>query len=398
MRNIEYQQLPNGELSYKLFSESGQLQQSGTTTQEYADAGLFGANTSDNYTVSYAEPIERVGTGLSTEVSAGSVRPGSTSIGEQPVQAAAAQAVEPQDDVVRRSDEGPSGGYPQFVQDNRPRAADIGRADPQTFESPIATEYDSFDMDSFAGDALARFRGVQEEQVRPPEQIAESEDLAQRRADRDPGSLWYSDDPGSPMRNQDFNYAGLTRPEDNPRNTTNPDQSMLIDTFGKNIGAQGVSSLGDMSSNDMQRMLNRGTISQGSISDVEQRIGDIQANTPPASAPVQLDDMGVEVNSIIDVLGTGNVLDPGTSGLASAGQAASGNLNDFGVRDNFNKGMMSESRNIFEAMAPGFGQAMQPQASLPQGGLGSLSQPIAPLQQFNISGSYNAPPIKSPFV
>jgi len=398
MRNIEYQQLPNGELSYKLFSESGQLQQSGTTTQEAADSGLFGADTSDNYNVSYAEPIERVGTGISTEVSAGSVRPGSTSIGEQPVQAAAVQAVEPQDDVVRRSDEGPSGGYPQFVQDPVPRAADIGRADPQTFESPIATEYDSFDQDSFIADALARFRGgqeEQEEQVRTPEQIAESEARAKRIADRDPGSLWYSDDPGSPMRNQDFNYAGLTRPEDNPRNTTNPDQSMLIDTFGKNIGAQGVSSLGDMSSNDMQRMLNRGTISQGSISDVEQRIGDIQANTPPASAPVQLDDMGVEVNSIIDVLGTGNVLDPGTSGLASAGQAASSY--DFGVQDTFNPSMMSEYQSS-SMQLPSFGQAMQSRATLPQGGLGSLSQPIAPLQQFNISGSYNAPPIKSPFV
>jgi len=398
MRNIEYQQLPNGELSYSIFSESGQLQQSGTTTQEAADSGLFGADTSDNYNVSYAEPIERVGTGISTEVSAGSVRPGSTSIGEQPVQAAAVQAVEPQDDVVRRSDEGPSGGYPQFVQDPVPRAADIGRPDPQTFESPIATEYDSFDQDSFIADALARFRGgqeEQEEQVRTPEQIAESEARAKRIADRDPGSLWYSDDPGSPMRNQDFNYAGLTRPEDNPRNTTNPDQSMLIDTFGKNIGAQGVSSLGDMSSNDMQRMLNRGTISQGSISDVEQRIGDIQANTPPASAPVQLDDMGVEVNPIIDVLGTGNVLDPGTSGLASAGQAASSY--DFGVQDTFNPSMMSEYQSS-SMQLPSFGQAMQSRAALPQGGLGSLSQPIAPLQQFNISGSYNAPPIKSPFV
>jgi len=398
MRNIEYQQLPNGELSYSIFSESGQLQQSGTTTQEAADSGLFGADTSDNYNVSYAEPIERVGTGISTEVSAGSVRPGSTSIGEQPVQAAAVQAVEPQDDVVRRSDEGPSGGYPQFVQDPVPRAADIGRADPQTFESPIATEYDSFDQDSFIADALARFRGgqeEQEEQVRTPEQIAESEARAKRIADRDPGSLWYSDDPGSPMRNQDFNYAGLTRPEDNPRNTTNPDQSMLIDTFGKNIGAQGVSSLGDMSSNDMQRMLNRGTISQGSISDVEQRIGDIQANTPPASAPVQLDDMGVEVNPIIDVLGTGNVLDPGTSGLASAGQAASSY--DFGVQDTFNPSMMSEYQSS-SMQLPSFGQTMQSKAALPQGGLGSLSQPIPSLQQFNISGSYNAPPIKSPFV
>jgi len=300
--------------------------------------------------------------------------------------------------VVRRSDEGPSGGYPQFVQDPVPRAADIGQPNPQTFESPIATEYEQYDQDSFIADALAQFRGgqeEQEEQVRPPEQIAESEARAKRIADRDPGSLWYSDDPGSPMRNQDFNYAGLTRPEDNPRNTTNPDQSMLIDTFGKNIGAQGVSSLGDMSSNDMQRMLNRGTISQGSISDVEQRIGDIQANTPPASAPVQLDDMGVEVNPIIDVLGTGNVLDPGTSGLASAGQAASSY--DFGVQDTFNPSMMSEYQSS-SMQLPSFGQTMQSKAALPQGGLGSLSQPIPSLQQFNISGSYNAPPIKSPFV
>jgi len=194
------------------------------------------------------------------------------------------------------------------------------------------------------------------------------------------------------MRNQDFNYAGLTRPEDNPRNTTNPDQSMLIDTFGKNIGAQGVSSLGDMSSNDMQRMLNRGTISQGSISDVEQRIGDIQANTPPASAPVQLDDMGVEANPIIDVLGTGNVLDPGTSGLARAGSAS-----DFGVQDTFNPDMMSNLQSS-SMQLPSFGQTMQSKAALPQGGLGSLSQPIAPLQQFNVSGSFNAPPIKSPYV
>jgi len=467
MRNIEYQQLPNGELSYKLFSESGQLQQSGTTTQEAADSGLFGANTSDNYNVSYLDPIERVGTGLSTEVSAGSVRPGSTSIGEQPVQAAAAQAIEPQDDVVRRSDEGPSGGYPQFVQDPVPRAADIGRADPQTFESPIATEYDSFDMDSFAGDALARFRGVQEEQVRTPEQIAESEALAQRSADRDPGSLWYSDDPGSPMRNQDFNYAGLTRPEDNPRNTTNPDQSMLIDTFGApadrgtELGASqagffsgdmvdyfkslqpesgdgsgfapevsttnlGVSSLGDASSNDLQRMLNRGTLATGTVSDVQDRIdptGERAQREPTAPVPQFFDGMGDgpqflnrgdgygagfnpdgtpvgspssgAPNSIIDVLGTGNVLDPGTSGLASAGQAASSY--DFGVQDTFNPSMMSEYQSS-SMQLPSFGQAMQPQASLPQGGLGSLSQPIPSLQQFNISGSYNAPPIKSPFV
>jgi len=468
MRNIEYQQLPNGELSYKLFSESGQLQQSGTTTQEAADSGLFGADTSDNYNVSYAEPIERVGTGLSAEVSAGSVRPGSTSIGEQPVQAAAAQAVEPQDDVVRRSDEGPSGGYPQFVQDLVPRAADIGQLNPQTFESPIATEYDSFNQDTFIADALAQFRGVQEEQVRTPEQIAESEALAQRRADRDPGSLWYGDDPGSEMRNQDFFLAGATRPDDNPLNT-NPDQSMLIDTFGDpadrgtELGASqagffsgdmvdyfkslqpesgdgsriapeisttnlGVSSLGDASSNDLQRMLNRGTLATGTVSDVQDRIdptGERAQREPTAPVPQFFDGMGdgpqflnmgdgygagIDAaipgdqtngenlpssgapNPIIDVLGTGNVLDPGTSGLARAGSAS-----DFGVQDTFNPDMMSNLQSS-SMQLPSFGQAMQPQASLPQGGLGSLSQPIPSLQQFNISGSYNAPPIKSPFV
>tara|TARA_R110000796_G_scaffold36398_1_gene92749 strand:- start:129 stop:689 length:561 start_codon:yes stop_codon:yes gene_type:complete len=54
--SIEYTQMPNGQLSYDLFSESGQLQQSGTTTQEAADSGLFGADTSNNYDVSYSEP------------------------------------------------------------------------------------------------------------------------------------------------------------------------------------------------------------------------------------------------------------------------------------------------------------------------------------------------------
>jgi len=469
MRNIEYQQLPNGELSYKLFSESGQLQQSGTTTQEAADSGLFGADTSDNYNVSYAEPIERVGTGLSAEVSAGSVRPGSTSIGEQPVQAAAAQAVEPQDDVVRRSDEGPSGGYPQFVQNPVPRAADIGQPNPlrqQTFESPIDTEYEQYDQASFMADALARFGREQEEQVRTPEQIAESEALAQRRADRDPGSLWYGDDPGSEMRNQDFFLAGATRPDDNPLNT-NPDQSMLIDTFGdledrgpidqgddtgafsgslvdylKSLQPEsgdgsriapeisttnlGVSSLGDASSNDLQRMLNRGTLATGTgfrgltgtVSDVQDRVdptGERAQIEPTAPVPQFLnmgDGYGAGIdaaipgdqtngenlpssgapNPIIDVLGTGNVLDPGTSGLARAGSAS-----DFGVQDTFNPDMMSNLQSS-SMQLPSFGQAMQPQASLPQGGLGSLSQPIPSLQQFNISGSYNAPPIKSPFV
>jgi len=381
MRNIEYQQLPNGELSYKLFSESGQLQQSGTTTQEAADSGLFGADTSDNYNVSYLDPIERVGTGLSTEVSAGSVRPGSTSIGEQPVQAAAAQAIEPQDDVVRRSDEGPSGGYPQFVQDPVPRAADIGRADPQTFESPIATEYDSFDMDSFAGDALDQFgqtTGIDSvESIRLQREAFDKYQAEQAALGGDPNMPRSDDNPGG--------YTGMQRAE--PQY-----QDMISEVSQPSTGAQGVSSLGDMSSNDMQRMLNRGTISQGSISDVEQRIGDIQANTPPASAPVQLDDMGVEANPIIDVLGTGNVLDPGTSGLASAASSY-----DFGVQDTFNPSMMSEYQSS-SMQLPSFGQTMQSKAALPQGGLGSLSQPIPSLQQFNISGSYNAPPIKSPFV
>jgi len=67
------------------------------------------------------------------------------------------------------------------------------------------------------------------------------------------------------------------------------------------------------------------------------------------------------------------------------------------VQDTFNPDMMSNLQSS-SMQLPSFGQAMQPQASLPQGGLGSLSQPIPSLQQFNISGSYNAPPIKSPFV
>jgi len=438
MRNIEYQQLPNGELSYKLFSESGQLQQSGTTTQEYADAGLFGANTSDNYTVSYAEPIERVGTGLSTEVSAGSVRPGSTSFGEQPVQAAAAQAIEPQDDVVRRSDEGPSGGYPQFVQDPVPRAADIGQLNPQTFESPIATEYDSFDMDSFAGDALDQFgqtTGIDSvESIRLQREAFDKYQAEQAALGGDPNEPRSDDNPAG--------YTGMQRVEPQYQgDDTGAFSGSLVDYLkslqpesgdGSRIAPEisttnlGVSSLGDASSNDLQRMLNRGTLATGTVSDVQDRIdptGERAQIEPTAPVPQFFDGMGdgpqfpaldntgerarIDAgrelpmhgagisgapNPIIDVLGTGNVLDPGTSGLARAGSAS-----DFGVQDTFNPDMMSNLQSS-SMQLPSFGQAMQPQASLPQGGLGSLSQPIPSLQQFNISGSYNAPPIKSPFV
>jgi len=178
----------------------------------------------------------------------------------------------------------------------------------------------------------------------------------------------------------------------------------------------GVSSLGDASSNDLQRMLNRGTLATGTVSDVQDRIdptGERSQREPTAPVPQfsALDNTGERAridagrelpmhgagisgapNPIIDVLGTGNVLDPGTSGLARAGSAS-----DFGVQDTFNPDMMSNLQSS-SMQLPSFGQAMQPQASLPQGGLGSLSQPIPSLQQFNISGSYNAPPIKSPFV
>ena len=433
MRNIEYQQLPNGELSYKLFSESGQLQQSGTTTQEAADSGLFGADTSDNYNVSYAEPIERVGTGLSAEVSAGSVRPGSTSIGEQPVQAAAAQAIEPQDDVVRRSDEGPSGGYPQFVQNPVPRAADIGQLNPQTFESPIATEYDSFDMDSFAGDALDQFG-----------QTTGIDSVESIRLQREAFDKYQAENDMPRSDDNPAGYTGMQRVEPQYQgDDTGAFSGSLVDYLkslqpesgdGSRIAPEisttnlGVSSLGDASSNDLQRMLNRGTLATGTVSDVQDRIdptGERAQIEPTAPVPQFFDGMGdgpqflnmgdgygagIDAaipgdqtngenlpssgapNSIIDVLGTGNVLDPGTSGLAPAGSAY-----DFGVQDTFNPDMMSNLQSS-SMQLPSFGQAMQSRAALPQGGLGSLSQPIAPLQQFNVSGSFNAPPIKSPYV
>jgi len=461
MRNIEYQQLPNGELSYKLFSESGQLQQSGTTTQEAADSGLFGADTSDNYNVSYAEPIERVGTGLSTEVSAGSVRPGSTSIGEQPAQDARTAIVqEPQDDVVRRSDEGPSGGYPQFVQDLVPRAADIGQLNPQTFESPIATEYDSFNQDTFIADALDQFgqtTGIDSvESIRLQREAFDKYQAEQAALGGDPNEPRSDDNPGGytgmqrvePQYQDMISDLGGFGPIDQGDDMPGPGQAgafsgSLGDYFkslqpesgdGSRIAPEisttnlGVSSLGDASSNDLQRMLNRGTLATGTVSDVQDRIdptGERAQIEPTAPVPQFFDGMGdgpqflnmgdgygagIDAaipgdqtngenlpssgapNPIIDVLGTGNVLDPGTSGLASAASSY-----DFGVQDTFNPSMMSEYQSS-SMQLPSFGQTMQSKAALPQGGLGSLSQPIPSLQQFNISGSYNAPPIKSPFV
>ena len=143
----------------------------------------------------------------------------------------------------------------------------------------------------------------------------------------------------------------------------------------------GVSSFVGASSNDMQRMLNRGSISQGSVSEVQQMIDSPQPIAPPA-------------NPIIDVLGTGNVLEPGSSNFAAPSQ---GDYN-FGVQDTFTPpSMMSEYQSAFPQL-PSFGQAMPVQQALPQGGLGSLGQTPLPLQQFNVSGSFNAPPIKSPYV
>ena len=159
----------------------------------------------------------------------------------------------------------------------------------------------------------------------------------------------------------------------------------LLSDIGVAPAAQGVSSFGDMSSNDMQRMLNRGSISQGSVSEVQQIIDSPQPVTPPAP---------VAANPIIDVLGTGNVLEPGSSNFAAPSQ---GDYN-FGVQDTFTPpSMMSEYQSAFPQL-PSFGQAMPVQQALPQGGLGSLGQTPLPLQQFNVSGSFNAPPIKSPYV
>ena len=155
----------------------------------------------------------------------------------------------------------------------------------------------------------------------------------------------------------------------------------LLSDIGVAPAAQGVSSFGDMSSNDMQRLLNRGSISQGSVSEVQQMIDSPQPIAPPA-------------NPIIDVLGTGNVLEPGSSNFAAPSQ---GDYN-FGVQDTFTPpSMMSEYQSAFPQL-PSFGQAMPVQQALPQGGLGSLGQTPLPLQQFNVSGSFNAPPIKSPYV
>ena len=601
IQNVGQQSAPTSDLAVKLNTEIRDEQLATGDFTEMADGSLrydqgynidtpdqlgVNANSGANYDAGaltqYDQTVlDRVGTGIGSGFSAGSVRPGSTSFGGQPAQDARTAIQQTQrDDVVRRSDEGPSGGYPQFVQDPVPRAADIGRADPQTFVSPIATEYDSFDMDSFAGDALDQFgqtTGIDSvESIRLQREAFDKYQAEQAALGGDPNEPRSDDNPAgyTGMQRAEPQYQDMISEVSQPffgqkgnglgnENTTNPFmsefkeglsvstpsymtttnedmtgqggqgsfqgllgqmglglgsgteqqemsdrdkyveskadyygminpgvetpqaeidamrsqfgsefdadpsasssdlQSMLdrgtelgasqagffsgdmVDYFkslqpesgdGSRIAPEisttnlGVSSLGDASSNDLQRMLNRGTLATGTVSDVQDRIdptGERAQREPTAPVPQFFDGMGdgpqflnmgdgygagIDAaipgdqtngenlpssgapNPIIDVLGTGNVLDPGTSGLARAGSAS-----DFGVQDTFNPDMMSNLQSS-SMQLPSFGQAMQPQASLPQGGLGSLSQPIPSLQQFNISGSYNAPPIKSPFV
>ena len=180
-------------------------------------------------------------------------------------------------------------------------------------------------------------------------------------------------DPNQPRSDDNLGgYLGMQRATFQPQEQTASDL---------------LSDIGDMSSNNMQQMQmsDRGSISQGSVSEVQQMIDSPQPVTPPEP---------VAANPIIDVLGTGNVLEPGSSDFAAPSQ---GDYN-FGVQDTFTPpSMMSEYQSAFPQL-PSFGQAMPAQQALPQGGLGSLSQAPLPLQQFNVSGSFNAPPIKSPYV
>jgi len=211
------------------------------------------------------------------------------------------------------------------------------------------------------------------------EQVALGGDPNQPRSDDNPGGY-----AGMQRAYYQPQYQDVISELAQPQNQLSVTPTSTPPPFGSTTG----SSLTDASSNDIQRMLNRGTVASNDVSDVQSMVDSPQPITPPtpATAPA------VEANPIIDVLGTGNVLDPGTSGLAPAASSY-----DFGVQDTFNPDMMSEYQNTMPQL-PSFGQEMQPQAALPQGGLGSLSQPIAPLQQFNVSGSFNAPPIKSPYV
>ena len=114
-----------------------------------------------------------------------------------------------------------------------------------------------------------------------------------------------------------------------------------------------------------------------------------QPVTPPAPATAE----PVAANPVIDVLGTGSVFEPGSSDFAAPSQ---GDYN-FGVQDTFTPDMMSQYQSAFSQI-PSFGQAMPAQQAMPQGGLGSLGQSLPPLKQFNVSGSFNSPPIKSPYV
>jgi len=211
------------------------------------------------------------------------------------------------------------------------------------------------------------------------EQVALGGDPNQPRSDDNPGGY-----AGMQRAYYQPQYQDVISELAQPQNQLSATPTSTPPPFGSTTG----SSLTDASSNDIQRMLNRGTVASNDVSDVQSVVDSPQPITSPtpATAPA------VEANPIIDVLGTGNVLDPGTSGLAPAASSY-----DFGVQDTFNPDMMSNLQSS-SMQLPSFGQAMQPQAALPQGGLGSLSQPIAPLQQFNVSGSFNAPPIKSPYV
>jgi len=209
----------------------------------------------------------------------------------------------------------------------------------------------------------------------------------------DPNQPRSDDNPGGYLGMQratdllsDIGINPMTEMERQPLSNFPQDvQDMVNEKLGGGNVAQGVSSFGDMSSNDMQRLLNRGSISQGSVSEVQQMIDSPQPIAPPEP---------VAANPIIDVLGTGNVLEPGSSNFAAPSQ---GDYN-FGVQDTFTPpSMMSEYQSAFPQL-PSFGQAMPVQQALPQGGLGSLGQTPLPLQQFNVSGSFNAPPIKSPYV
>mgnify|MGYP003642563059 CR=1 FL=1 len=455
MRSIEYTQMPDGQLSYKLFSESGDLQQSGTTTREAADSGLFGADTSDNYNVSYTEPEPIAGVGLST--TSGGIRPSSglrpsqsfspaedrpsaepmplpsnlkynadgnivPSMGGRMASDLRGIEVDRQLSEVGYSDmasynaanEQFGNAYDsEFAQNNSPTPT-IDTIMPTALpaeDRPLAVDPDPITYDLLQDDAgFSNYTGsaldqVAEIQSNFPQDL---QDMINEKRNRDDftvtsntssgtdysqpqrtmgGTLapgYYSGPADGVYKYGEGPFAGETQKflDDNPDYMTGA--ASPIDNV-----AQGVSSFGDMSSNDMQRMLNRGSISQGSVSEVQQMIDSPQPVTPPAPATAE----PVAANPVIDVLGTGSVFEPGSSDFAAPSQ---GDYN-FGVQDTFTPDMMSQYQSAFSQI-PSFGQAMPAQQAMPQGGLGSLGQSLPPLKQFNVSGSFNSPPIKSPYV